>query len=129
MTTIDSPTVINPGTPEEVYQKLSDLSNFEKLMPDTVQKFESDEGSFLFMLKGMPEVRLVMDEKVENQSLKLKSASTKIDFSLQCNLKPVEGGTQIDYHFEGDLNPMLKMMVTKPLTRFLGELAERSAKL
>jgi len=129
MTTIQSPTVTNAKTPAELFNLLKVPMNFEHLMPDSVEKFDSDQGSFLFGLKGMPEVRLLVDELVEGQSVKYVAASSKLDFSLTVRLEPAEEGTQIDFFFEGNFNPMLKMMVTKPLTSFLTELAERATRL
>jgi hypothetical protein len=48
---------------KEMFELLTDLKNFEKLMPDNTQKFEVDGDSFIFGLKGMPEIRLVLKEK------------------------------------------------------------------
>jgi carbon monoxide dehydrogenase subunit G len=48
---------------KEMFEFLADLKNFEQLMPENTQKFEVDGDSFLFGLKGMPEIRLVLKEK------------------------------------------------------------------
>jgi len=42
------------------FEFLTKLDNFEQLMPENTDKFEVDGDSFLFSLKGMPEIRLVM---------------------------------------------------------------------
>jgi carbon monoxide dehydrogenase subunit G len=39
---------------KETFHFLTDLKNFEQLMPASIQKFEVDEDSFIFGLKGMP---------------------------------------------------------------------------
>lgn len=129
MTNIDSKQVINPKSPKELFDILAEPSNFQKLMPDSVEKFEADAGSFIFGLRGMPEVRLVMDEKVPGESVKLVSASSKLTFSLTAKIQAQDTGSAVSYHFEGNLNPMLKMMATKPLTNFLEELADRTPEL
>ena len=43
---------------KEVFEFLIHLENFEQLMPENTQKFEVDGDSFLFALKGMPEIVL-----------------------------------------------------------------------
>ena len=43
----------------ETHSFLSDANNFEKLMPESISKFEAyDATKFLFALKGMPEIAL-----------------------------------------------------------------------
>ena len=42
---------------------LSDVKNFEKLMPDTISKFEViRKDAFIFALRGMPEIALEVKE-------------------------------------------------------------------
>ena len=44
---------------KDVYEFLTDLKNFEKLMPDNIDKFEViDEDTFFLLLKGMPQIVL-----------------------------------------------------------------------
>ena len=41
----------------EIFEFLTSLENFEQLMPESIQKFLVEGESFLFALKGMPEIR------------------------------------------------------------------------
>ncbi len=50
---------------EEIKSFITNLNNFEGLMPESIEKFEVDGDSFIFGLKGMPEIRLVLQEKNE----------------------------------------------------------------
>ena len=44
---------------KDVYEFVIDLKNFEHLMPDSIDKFEVlDKDTFLFALKGMPQIVL-----------------------------------------------------------------------
>ena len=46
-------------TAEEVFNFLSEVRNFESLMPENIDKFQVlSENGFLFALKGMPEIAL-----------------------------------------------------------------------
>ena len=115
---------------KEVFEFLSDLKNFEQLMPENTQKFEVDGDSFLFSLKGMPEIRLVLKEKTEFSNITLGAASSKLPFTLSGNLTEVSvNESQAQLEFSGDFNPMVAMMVKKPLTKLIEVLAENISKL
>jgi hypothetical protein len=99
-------------------------------MPENTQKFEVDGDSFLFALKGMPEIRLILKEKTAFSNITLAAASSKLPFTLSGNLSEVsENESQAQLLFSGDFNPMMAMMVKKPLTKFIEVLAENISKL
>ena len=99
-------------------------------MPEGTQKFEVDGDSFLFALKGMPEIRLVLKEKVEFSSIILGAASSKLPFTLSANINEVsENESEVQLFFNGDFNPMMAMMVKKPLRKFIDTLAENLSKI
>ncbi len=130
LTQIESKTVTVQKSASALFAELQDFKNFKKAMPDSVIKFESDATSFLFGLKGMPEVRLVVQEQVEPELIKFKSASSKIDFSLSCHIKGINSTScETKFSFEGNFNPMLKMMVERPLKNFIENLADKTATL
>lgn len=127
---LKSPIVSVSKSSKEVFEFLSDLKNFEQLMPENTQKFEVDGDSFLFSLKGMPEIRLVLKEKTEFSNITLGAASSKLPFTLSGNLTEVsKNESQAQLVFSGDFNPMMAMMVKKPLTKFIEVLAENISKL
>lgn len=115
---------------KELFDFFTHLENFEQLMPESTQKFEVDGDSFLFALKGMPEIRLVLGEKVEFSKVTLGAASSKLSFSLTSLITETSDSTSdCQLVFEGDFNPMMAMMVKKPLTSFIDTLTENIAKL
>ena len=73
---LESRTVVVSKSPQEVFSFLSTLSNYEQLMPESTEKFQIDGDSFVFALKGMPEIRLVLKETVPNKSIVLGAASS-----------------------------------------------------
>lgn len=122
-------TVVNKSQ-KELFEFLTHLNNFEKLMPDNIDKFEVDEESFIFSLKGMPEIRLVLKEKQEYDKIILGAASSKLDFTLTANLIEVsENQSEVQLLFAGDFNPMMAMMVKKPLQNFINTLTEKAQEL
>ena len=127
---IKGETVIVKKTAEEVFTFFIDLHNFKKIMPDTIQKFEVDGNSFLFGLPGMPEIRLVLTKKTEFSNITLGAASSKLPFTLAADISVLsEKNTEVTMNFEGDFNPMMTMMIKKPLTKFVETLSENISKL
>jgi len=121
--------VINKSQ-KEFFEFLLDLNNFEQLMPENNTKFEVDGDSFVFGLKGMPEIRLVVKEKQEFDKIILGAASSKLNFSLTVNINEVSENTcETQLLFEGDFNPMMAMMVKKPLQKFINTLTENASNL
>ena len=60
---LESPKVTVEKSAQELFDLLSDVKNFEKLMPENIAKFEViGDDAFIFGLKGMPEIKLKMKE-------------------------------------------------------------------
>ena len=116
-------------SPEELFSLFENLENMRLFMPTSVERFEADADTFVFGLKGMPDVRLLVDEKQVPSMMKFKAASSKLDFTLACMVEPSDNGSQVHYDFEGKFNPMIKMMVERPLKKFIEDLAEATSRL
>lgn len=109
----------------EVISFLTKMDNFEQLMPaDT--KFEVlGDDIFLFGLKGMPEIKLKLQEQSADKVV-LGAASDKLPFTLTANLNEVNANTtETNLAFEGQFNAMMAMMVKGPITKFVGQLSEK----
>ncbi|MDP3312174.1 SRPBCC family protein [Lutibacter sp.] len=122
-------TIINKSQ-KEFFEFLSNLENFEQLMPSNIDKFEVDGDSFKFSLKGMPEIRLVVKGKNEFNKIVLGAASSKLNFTLTANIIAISDSTcESQLLFDGDFNPMMAMMVKSPLQKFIDNLSESAALL
>lgn len=127
---LESKKTIIHKSQKEYFEFLTDLNNFEKLMPENTDKFEVDGESFIFSLKGMPEIRLVLKEKQEFKKIIFSAASSKIDFSLTAIINEVtENSCETQLLFEGDFNSMMAMMIKGPLQKFIDTLSENAEKL
>jgi hypothetical protein len=122
---LESPKVTVEKSAEYLFEALSDVKNFEKLMPDSIAKFEvTGEDAFIFGLKGMPEIKLKMKEKTANTKIILGAASDKLPFTLTANLIAVsENTTDVQLLFEGEFNAMMAMMIKGPIGKFIETLA------
>ena len=122
-------TVINKSQ-KDFFEFLTNLNNFEQLMPENTDKFEVDGESFIFSLKGMPEIRLVVKEKQEFNKIILGAASSKLSFSLTAIINEVtENSCEVQLLFDGEFNAMMAMMVKGPLQKFINTLTENAGKL
>ena len=128
---LQSPKVTVPKSAQELFNLLSDVKNFEKLMPETIAKFEViGDDAFLFGLKGMPEIELKMKEKVAPNKIVLGSASDKLPFTLIVNIDSVsDNSSNVKLDFEGNFNPMMAMMIKGPIGKFIETLATNMVKL
>ena len=122
---LESPKTIVNKSPQEVFNFLSDVKNFEKLMPENISKFEVlDEDKFLFALKGMPEIILKKKEVTPPNKIVLGAAGGKIDFSLVGNITEVDSDkSEVQLVFNGDFNPMMAMMIKGPISKFIETLS------
>ena len=127
---IEGKKVLIAKSSKEAYNFFMTLENFELLMPTSTEKFEVEGDSFLFGLKGMPEIRLVLGNSIEYSKVSLGAASSKLSFTLEANILSISGSSsEVQLQFDGDFNPMMAMMVKKPLTNFIDTLTENIAKL
>ena len=128
---LESPKVQVEKSAAYLFEALTDIKNFEKLMPDNIAKFEViDENCFEFGLKGMPEIKLVKKEATPHSKVVLGAASSKLPFTLTAQIDAAsENSSAIQLFFEGDFNPMMAMMVKGPIGKFIETLASNMNKL
>ena len=128
---LESPKTTVEKSAEYIFNALTDIKNFEKLMPDNIAKFEViDENCFEFGLKGMPEIKLVKKEVTPNSKVVLGAASSKLPFTLIANINAIsDSSSDVQLFFEGEFNAMMAMMVKGPITKFIETLSTNMNKL
>jgi carbon monoxide dehydrogenase subunit G len=128
---LESPKVTVEKSAQHIFDSLTNVKNFEKLMPESIAKFEvTGDDSFIFGLKGMPEIKLKVKEKVAPNKIVLGAASDKLPFTLEAYIDPVsENTTDVQLYFQGEFNAMMAMMVKGPISKFMETLAGNMHKL
>jgi hypothetical protein len=128
---LESPVVTVSKRDQYIFDALSDVRNFEKLMPENIAKFEvTGDESFIFALKGMPEIKLKIKEKQGPGKLVLGAASDKLPFTLTGNITAIDQtSSSVQLLFEGEFNAMMAMMIKGPITKFIETLAQNMHKL
>lgn len=128
---LESPVTTINKSANETFDFLSDVKNFEKLMPENISKFEVlDEDKFLFALKGMPEIVLKKKEAISPNKIVLGAAGGKLDFSLTADITAIDDTTsETQLTFEGEFNAMMAMMIKGPISKFIETLATNMSKV
>lgn len=116
---------------KDVYEFVIDLKNFEQLMPDSIDKFEVlDKDTFLFALKGMPQIVLKRKNQQPFNQLVLGAASEKLPFTLTIDIDSNnDSETEVGLRFEGEFNSMMAMMIKTPITNFMNALSDNLSKI
>jgi ribosome-associated toxin RatA of RatAB toxin-antitoxin module len=127
---LESPKVTVQKSAQELFDLLTDVRNFEKLMPDNIAKFEViGEDAFIFGLKGMPEIKLKMKEKTAPNKIVLGAASDKLPFTLVSNIDSIsDSESAVQLIFDGEFNAMMAMMIKGPISKFIETLATNMTK-
>ena len=115
----------------EVFAFLSNFNNFQKLMPPQVVDWTSTEDECHFKISGMASIGMKIIEKIPNSTIKITS-NGKVPFNFTLDIflteiSPTQTSGQLI--FEADINPMMKMMVEKPLRNFFNLLAGKMKEL
>jgi carbon monoxide dehydrogenase subunit G len=124
---LESPKVSLNKSAQQTFDFLSKVENFEQLMPENISKFEVlGEDTFVFALKGMPEIELKKKEVLAPNKIVLGAAGGKLDFSLIGNITEINSNSsEVQLTFEGDFNPMMAMMIKGPISKFIETLVTK----
>lgn len=112
---------------KKIYTFLSNFNNFEHLMPEQVTNWKSDEMTCSFTVQGMADVNMKIHHKELDTKVHMKShGKVPFGFDLISQLEAVdENKTKVHIEIDADLNPMMRMMVQRPLQNLVNIMAEK----
>lgn len=124
---IESKKVSLDANREEVFAYVSNLNNFEELLPqEKISDWESREDYCSFKIQGTATIDLHKDAANPPENLVLKGGEkAPFPLSLEILLEEKDGKTVVFQKINADVNPFLKMMVQKPLTNLFDYIADR----
>ena len=127
---LESPKISLSKSANEIFDFLSNVKNFEGLMPKNISKFELlAKDKFIFELTGMPEIILQKKSEVAPNNIVLGAAGGKLDFTLKANITIIEANkTEVQLSFTGNFNPMMTMMIKGPISKFIETLVSNIPK-
>jgi len=111
----------------KVFDFLTNFNNFEKLMPEQVVKWESNEVSGRFTIKDLAEIGMKIESTEEGKLIRISSdGKVPFEFKLLVNLeKKGEDQTAVHIDFDGKVGAMIAMMAKKPLTNLVNHMVEK----
>jgi len=124
---IKSETVLINKSAEAIFGFLSNFNNFQHLMPSQVTDWKSTEDSCSFTIQGMTSLGMRIKERQPfSRIIIIPEGKVPFNFELQCLFTDKENNqTEAQLIFDADMNPMLSMMATKPLTNFVNILVQQ----
>ena len=117
---------------EKMYNFLTDFNNFKQFIPpDKVTDFQSDTDHCKFSISGVGQVGLQIVEKTPYNTVKISGdALANQNFLFWIQLKEVsDADTRVKLTIKADINPMVKLMVSKPMQTFLDKLIDAFEKM
>ena len=129
MANFESSVKIITYSQERVYEKLSDLSNLEKikdrLPEDKVKDISFDTDTLSFSVTPVGQLILKIVEREPCNYIKLETTNSPLPFSLVIQLMSTsEEECNIKIAISMEINPFMKAMVQKPLQEGLEKMVE-----
>jgi hypothetical protein len=106
---------------------LSDLNNFQKMMPEQIVNWQSTEESCEFDIKGMAHITLKRAEVIPGKLVRIISGpDNPLELEIRGILEKIdENKTSTTIELTAELSPMLKLMVSGPLQNLVNIMADK----
>ena len=142
MSTFESSIRQIPYPQQNVYDKLSDLSNLKTLkeryelmkdnMPEEARKqaeaikdLQFDQDSLTVNVPPVGTIRLKVVDREEPKCIKFETEQSPVPFNFWIHLLPVTTTScKMKLTIKADLNPFIKQMVKKPLSEGIEKIAD-----
>ena len=130
MVKIESKKVEIKRNVEFVYEYLADFTHFSMVANDKIENFKATQDRCSFTIKGMTDMGLKIISRLPNESITISNdtdvpSSMPLNFLIIFEFERVEPYvTKVIVKMELDANPMITMMVKKPLEKFVNSLAD-----
>ena len=112
---------------EVVFNFLSNMNNYQQLMPEQVTEWTSEVDECRYVLNGMAQIGMKISEKIAYEKIIIHSHG-KVPFAFTLNVEISEnttGTSDVQLIFNGDVNLFMKPMLEKPLTNFFNFIVQR----
>lgn len=130
MVKIESKKVEIKRNVEFVYEYMSDFTHFSMVANDKIENFKATQDRCSFTVKGMTDMGLKIIARIPNESITITNdtdvpSSMPLNFLIIFEFEKVEPYvSKVIVRMELDANPMIAMMVKKPLEKFVNSLAD-----
>lgn len=127
MVKLESHIVEVKNSNQKVFTFLSNMNNFEKLMPEQVINWNSTETSCSFTIKGMTDLSLSISEKIPYSKIVIiPGEKAPFMFNLICLINENStNNSTVQIVFQAELSTMMEMLAKNPLQNFVNALASK----
>ena len=127
MTTIQSNHKLINKSCDKIFIFLSNMNNFQKLMPSKVNNWRSSENACYFNFQGLGDFGMKIIKTEKNKNIKLLSDGKVVfNFDLNIDILSLENNqSKVKFTYQADLNFMMKILAVQPLTKFTNGLIEQ----
>ena len=129
MAKIESKEVEISSPKEKIFDFLSDFTNFSLLVPDKVENWKATKEKCSFKVTGLSDFGMEISKITPYSSIEIvndKEISTPFSFTFNWDFNPInDSKTKVRSFFNLDINPMMSMMVKKPLQNFMDILVDK----
>lgn len=134
MAQFESSIKVIPYSQEQVYAKLSDLSNLESMKDQLpqhgVQDLSFDKDTMSFSASPLGKISLAIVEREPSKCIKFATTNSPLPFNLWIQLVPVsENECKLKITVKVEVNPFVKGMIQKPLKEGLEKMADTLAEM
>jgi carbon monoxide dehydrogenase subunit G len=109
-------------SPKEVFDFAGDIRNFKRFIPEgTITDWSAEKDSCSFNVSMLGTVKVRINQKDQyTRIVYAGDALKKNDFTVSLVIDGKEDMTaRVKVELNAELNPMMKMMATKPIRQFL----------
>ncbi|MFV0598488.1 MAG: hypothetical protein ACK5M0_02015 [Bacteroidales bacterium] len=129
MAKVESKEVEINSSAEEIFNFLSDFTNFSLLVPDKVENWKATKEKCSFKVTGLTDFGMEISKKTPFTSIVIvndKDISSPFPFTFNWEFDSInDSKTKVRSFFNLDINPMMSMMVKKPLQNFMDVLVDK----
>lgn len=111
----------------EIYNFLSDFTNFSHLIPDQVENWQATADQCSFELKSMASLSMRITERLSpSRVVMVAEGKLPFGFSITSSIEELTADSaQVRLILDSDMNAMIAMMAERPLTDFVNLLVAR----
>ncbi len=129
MAKFESTVRVIPSSQEQVYNKLSDLSNLEsvkdRLPADKVKDLSFNSDTLSLQVPGIGQLTLKIVDREPSTCIKFETTNSPLPFTLWVQVVPQsEEECKMKLTVDLDVNPFMKAMIQGPLQEGLEKMAE-----
>lgn len=129
MTKIESKKVDINSPVEKIFDFLADFTHFSLLLPDKVENWKATADKCSFTIKGLTDFGMQISQRTPHTSIQIindQDVKMPVKFEFYWLFTNQElSKTRVQAVFNLDINPMMLMMVKKPLSNFVDVLVDK----